>query len=756
MKTKHIFYSAVFAAALASCSQDAFEVAGNNAVQDLSIRPELGVVELIENAEVATRFATGTGAQPVFADGDKLGACIMDTPQYPGTPYDETNPAVNYQIVEFYSSNNAFTLNEGVWKVDQPMVEGNYLFYAPYNQAMQLRTPFNVAVPAVQDASTEKKALDDFYKSGSVVRVGYNFLAAEGGVAQKPKVTMNDVFAYPMITIKNSFDGFLRDATTSNNLTEYKGDIQIDKIELKIVNASTGADEQTVVGGQLSNANVAAKMAANGDWAVSPMATYTTDLLAVAGQVKREVITTLNTNRTVKAGESEVFYAVMPAVQVDFSAQKLQADIYVTIDEKQYVISTGTLGSNAIASTTKGLQFASLVEKITLIKGQKYPQEELNFENGQLTAKKSAGTILTLELVGGKEDGLVQVAQELEATGPEEGKINNNKEFIALFQEELNGTDLVEGTTEGFAFADNTTAEINSELIDALFTYNNKGTILIKRGLPISADVKATLGNVVDNVLDVTFESANGNKYVVNLSTVNGYEKDGDVLKSKNAAGEIISVYVPAEKTWTVSDATEAGNICNYGTIVVSNAITADALVNNGTITIADAVANIAVTGGTGVISMDEANAAATVVVTGGTQEGIYVLGSTSTFDETAVATAEAIEWVNSIQKDAEVTFNADVVEAMENIKTVHATSATFAAGEFDMTGKTVALTGASMLIKGAGKNLTTVENLTIVNEDATNGVELQTITATGTYKTAGTGKITTAATATWNGAAAE
>lgn len=754
MKTKHIFYSAVFAAALASCSQDAFEVAGNNAVQDLSIRPELGVVELIENAEVATRFATGTGAQPVFADGDKLGACIMDTPKYPGTPYDETDPAVNYQIEEFYSSNNAFTLNEGVWKVDQPMVEGNYLFYAPYNQAMQLRTPFSVAVPAEQDASTEKKALDDFYASGSVVRVGYNFLAAEGGVAQKPKVTMNDVFAYPMITIKNSFDGFLRDATTSNNLTEYKGDIQIDKIELKIV-TTAGVDVQTIVGGQLSNANVAAKMAANGDWAVSPMATYTTDLLAATGQVKREVITTLNTNRTVKAGESEVFYAVMPAVQVDFSTQKLQADIYVTIDEKQYVISTGTLGSNKIASTTRGLQFASLVEKITLIKGQKYPQEELNFENGQLTAKKSAGTILTLELVGGKEDGTVQVAQELEATGPEEGKINNNEEFIALFQEELNGTDLVEGTTEGFVFADNTTAEINSELIDALFTYNNKGTILIKRGLPISADVKVTLGNEVNNVLDVTFESANGNKYVVKLNTADGYEKDGDILKSKDADGKTISVCVPAEKTWTVSAAVEAGNICNYGTIEASEAITADALVNNGTITIEATAANIAVTGGTGVISMDEANAAATVVVTGGTQEGIYVL-STSVFDKTAVAAAEAIEWVNSIQKVGEVTFSADVVEAMENIKTVHATSATFAAGEFDMTGKTVALTGASMVIKGAGKNLTTVENLTIVNGDATNGVELQTITATGTYTTAGTGKITTAATATWNGAAAE
>lgn len=754
MKTKHIFYSAVFAAALASCSQDAFEVAGNNAVQDLSIRPELGVVELIENAEVATRFATGTGAQPVFADGDKLGACIMDTPKYPGTAYDETNPAANYDIVEFYSSNNAFTLNEGVWKVDQPMVEGNYLFYAPYNQKMQLRTPFSVAVPAEQDASTEKKALDDFYASGSVVRVGYNFLAAEGGVAQKPKVTMNDVFAYPMITIKNSFDGFLRDATTSNNLTEYKGDIQIDKIELKIV-TTAGAGVQTIVGGQLSNANVAAKMAANGDWAVSPMATYTTDLLAVTGQVKREVITTLNTNRTVKAGESEVFYAVMPAVQVDFSAQKLQADIYVTIDEKQYVISTGTLGSNKIASTTKGLQFASLVEKITLIKGQKYPQEELNFENGQLTAKKSAGTILTLELVGGKEDGTVQVAQELEATGPEEGKINNNEEFIALFQEELNGTDLVEGTTEGFVFADNTTAEINSELIDALFTYNNKGTILIKRGLPISADVKVTLGNEVNNVLDVTFESANGNKYVVKLSTADGYEKDGDILKSKDADGKTISVCVPAEKTWTVSAAVEAGNICNYGTIEAGEAITADALVNNGTITIEATAANIAVTGGTGVISMDEANAAATVVVTGGTQEGIYVL-SASAFDKTAVAAAEAIEWVNSIQKDAEVAFSAEVVEAMENIKTVHATSATFAAGEFDMTGKTVALTGASMVIKGAGKNLTTVENLTIVNGDATNGVELQTITATGTYTTAGTGKITTAATATWNGAAAE
>ena len=306
---KSLFYSVAIAAAMVSCTQEAIEVQSNN-LQDLSIRPVLGEVVLGEDATAASRFATGNGAQAKFEEGDKLGAAIMDMPLYTGmTDYNTADAKANYQIVNYYSSNSAFSYEGGAWFLneDQPLVEGNYLFYAPYNQAMQLRTPFEVAVPKKQDASTAKAALDEYYASGAVVKVGYQFLAADGGQAQRPSVSMQDVMAYPKFTIVNNFKGYLvslaKGTSATKTVTIFNGGtIKVDSIQFV-------ATKDVVVAGELNNALVAATL--SGQWAETPFENYTTQLIndtkttsAIAGTP----ITTLVANREIAAGESAECY----------------------------------------------------------------------------------------------------------------------------------------------------------------------------------------------------------------------------------------------------------------------------------------------------------------------------------------------------------------------------------------------------------------------------------------------------------------
>ena len=435
MRTKHIFYSMALVAALAACTQEEFNTPVDTNNQNLAVRPLLGDIQLTtDNAQ--TRFALGEGdaAQPVFADGDKLGAAIMDMPLYDmtaGNTYaekleSEGDVKALYQITEYYSSNNCFTLNNGIWTVDQPMVEGNYLFYAPYSAKMQARTPLSIALPVKQDASESKAALDEFYKSGSVVRVGYQFLEAKNGEPQKPNVNMMDVFAYPLFTIQNNFSGYLVDENYQN-AELYTGPITLDSLQVSVVNASNVIQEM-VCGGVLKHADatktglsategVVGMMKKAGKWMNSPMENYTKDLLSAtttgcAGNAgsktdvaktdrKDGIITTFDFGGKALATKgSYQFYGVLPAAVYtsEDGAKQMRLTLYVTIQGKQYKVEQADVMVNAqsgdvtVTSGKSGVLLTSDVKKITLIKGQKYPQEELNFDKEDgLSPKASAG-----------------------------------------------------------------------------------------------------------------------------------------------------------------------------------------------------------------------------------------------------------------------------------------------------------------------------------------------------------------------------
>lgn len=787
MKTKSLFYSVAIAAAFASCAQEAIEVVDNNVQQDLSIRPTLGEIVLVEDADIASRFAVGNGAQPVFSKDDKLGAAIMDMPLYPGVSYNEEDPSANYKIVEYYSSNSAFTYDGSAWYLneDQPLVEGNYMFYAPYNAAMQFRSPFQVRVPEKQAASTAKAALDEYYASGAVVRVGYQFLAAEDGKAQKPKVNMNDVFAYPKFTIKNNFNGIKRSLTGS--ASEWTGDLTVDSIQF-VLNGTNAAD--VVLGGSLSNQNAADAMSTN--WAETPFENYTADLLDAETAIKAEnVITTLVAGgRVIKQGESAEFYAVMPAVRFDVNV--LSANIFVTIDGKPYVFKKGwmkkvvkneTASELSIENSSDYLHYKTTTGPVTLIKGQRYPQEELNFENGTLSSKKIAGNALTLDIKGGKwvtTEKIVEYLQEIEVdqedpATPVTELIDNNEEFISFFKELENGSNLTENTADAldyvnakFAFSDDNTVTINAALIEALSKYNNKGTISITSTLPIANDVTVAMKstNVVTFTTDgeVSYDiTLDANNYSVTEYAVIANGKSVHVLNAWNATTTVLeNVVVYEGATATIDDVQlEAASFINNGTLNVYGGNMINPVTNNATINVKEPK-HLVVNAGIGEIIAKatehdtDAKLASlnNVYVTGGTQAGIYEVAALT---EEAVADAESITWVNELKvTNGNVAFSQDILDEIEDIKIMHITGASFPKGTFEMNGLTLCMEGdAAMAISGVHKTQTIVNDVVIYNE-TTQQINLNAIAANGTYSAVEDGGelVANGTTATWNGAA--
>lgn len=795
-------------AVLGSCTAEEFNTVESNK-QDLSVRPLLGDIELAtESAQTRFGMSENGSTAPVFVDGDKLGAAIIDVPNYTAGTYNGTDPITQYNIVEYYSCNNAFTRQNGVWTVDQPMVEGNYLFYAPYNEKMQARTPLSITLPEEQDASEATSALKSFYNSGNVVRLGYQFLAAKNGEAQKPSVRMYDVFAYPQFTIKNNFEGYLVDENHTNGIKFNGGIITLNKVEISQVATTAPTTVNDVVcGGVIKHANTATTASSVisgvvsefiqledkiGDWAQSPMETYTSDLLSDT-KTERSVITTLDFNQKELAqGEEYVFNAVLPAMQYSDGTNSLRLKLYVTINEKQYVIEDATVtltpqgAFNSVSVAKGGLLKNSVAETVTLISGQKYPQEELNYdpENGGLTAKGSAGDILTFDLTG----GLTQVATEIPETPvtPEVDKIKNNTEFINFFKEQLNGSALTEGTSiDGttYAFDDNNTVVINTELIDALSIYNNKGTLTINTALPIATDV--TIAEISST--KVTFSSANGKSYTITLGanyiindgtgiTVNMDEtKTVIVNNTENSLtnnGTIKSLYVMSDKELTTSaDVENIDNIINYGTLTVNHAIECTSILNkrlmnvsalvssnitnNGTINIKNSGAGVQVSAGEGSIVVPAAYDGASILVTG-TQTMVYDLGSDDLSDAAITGAETSGHSFNVVKTSGKVTLTNEVVNAFESIDTIEASGNIIESKEnatIDLTGLTIILSG-SPTWTGNSSSATTVENAKI-EVAANQTLTLTSIAVKGVATLGANAKIVADGTfSTWNGAA--
>lgn len=585
MKTKHLLFTIAIGATFAACSsEENFNIAENNATDaKLSIRPVVDVSIVLPN-EVSTRFDLGTGARPVWSTNDKLGAAVIDVPTYTSqSDYATKLSAANgksialYNVVESYGCNNAFSTTNGgaSWASDQPMVEGNYLFYAPYQTGLNFRSPLEVAVPRIQNASDEKTALKEFYNGNNIVQVGYKFIT--GTEKQKPVVQLFNIFAYPKFTIKNNFNGYL---FANNNITDaatqaYSGTIKVDSIQFVNISAIGTAKTGMIIGGKLKHTSAATAATATDAANVATTAPVsaiqafhqkangftndgawndldymlgakTADLLSTTDQVETGrhnmtgVITTLVVGKELAQNASMDVYAVMPAHKFDYSSDMLAAKVFVTIGNAQYVISEGTFAASGAdsqtASTTKlsamatqGNTFTarsnSGLTNLTFMAGQSLPAEALYVDGNGYKKKDVGGDLFTIDLKGGQPKKVgttadIQVALLTSATA--ETGIKSTDDLITMIKTQApNGTNWVENAISDASKKGYTIAAthpdliINSALIDCLanFNQNSGGKLSISTVVPIANDVEVT-GTTTTSV---TLKSVNNKSYTIDL-----------------------------------------------------------------------------------------------------------------------------------------------------------------------------------------------------------------------------------------------
>lgn len=191
--------------AFAACTSDEFESQGVDI--NLAERTEIGQVDLLLNqGEAETRW----GGDMLPEVSDVFGAALVDAPRNPKLETEKGKWYNDYEVKDYISTNYPYTFNGNRWTSEAKLVEGNYLFYAPYAEDHQVRSAIKYAAPVVQDlkvengAVVENSALADVAENfKSPFYFAYKFFDAADD-NRNLSLTMRPIFAYPKFTLKNN------------------------------------------------------------------------------------------------------------------------------------------------------------------------------------------------------------------------------------------------------------------------------------------------------------------------------------------------------------------------------------------------------------------------------------------------------------------------------------------------------------------------------------------------------------------------
>ena len=592
MRTKHLLTGLVLPALFAACTAE--EIVEQQAVikNDLGARPVVGNVTLSTSSadSRATLNEDGDFNSLKFAEGDVIGARIMDIySPYAGTSCDEDedcavceNPYWNYDIKnEFASSNYKYTNGgDGNWNTDALMVEGNYMFYFPYNEKFLERGPVKVTLPLKQtvSATAPKQAIQDLYEGENPFIVAYNFLPAVGQESTLG-LDFQHVFAYPYITLKNSYKE--ENEETGKKVAKA---ITLDKI---IISTKEEATTKIQAEGVINHENLAAALnnvlidecenhdaVEAGTWV-----TLNDDARVKAGTFKKYIQTATSDDIvdfsgdasyitvdiedvTLQPGETFSFYTVMPALK--FAEGDITIRVY--------------LANNKMFD--KAFEFGTINEYITFVPGKRYPMEEYNYTGAKASAKTTAGKLSTFDLSGDLTEAVLPIKP-----------ISNITEFEAMLDEIADNTlTLKEGTVDqvndgdaDFALAKNkdgkTLLEINDEVMALLDEYLANGEIEFTSDMV----VKAT---ALDNIhfANVTFASENVTVNA-NVKATTATIESGKVTVSDKADAAEESLGTVTVKAGELAVA-EAGYLANTNVIVSETLDEDEEVIATGTLTI--------------------------------------------------------------------------------------------------------------------------------------------------------------------------
>lgn len=377
MRTKHLLWTMALPALFAACSsEDVFEagqadqLAGRKVLENITFT--LGDAE--------TRFDRGeTGWS--FSEEDAFGACLVD--YYAEAAEAKRGAVDNYKLSSTIQTNYQYVIDKatGTWHTPALMVEGNYVFYAPYNAKHLSRKPLQIVTPVTQQLDVNEdgsvkpySAINNVIATGNPFFISYQFLPEEGQ-SKNLSLTLRPIFALPEMTVENE----KTEDVTIKKLIIKTNDNFVVSAPMKIGTADAVASATST--GLVGNFfNVGAEDKKNNPWGAwvkaenaSGLNGATTDLQDVTDAPEANIIVVnIPGGMVVKAGQKAKFNIVLPA--------------------KKYTADTEVY---AYINDSEGYKF-TISNNATFFPNKRYPQEEYT-NAGSLSSK--AGSIMTAKIV---------------------------------------------------------------------------------------------------------------------------------------------------------------------------------------------------------------------------------------------------------------------------------------------------------------------------------------------------------------------
>ena len=218
MRTKHLFTALMLPAVFAACTQDDLVDVNNNKMQ--TERISVGEISIVAGNDADSRWAAESedDFNSVLAEaGDKLGAVLVD--QYATTAlrpsdmhadYTALDHKALYELTNNINTNYGFEQSGNGWTSYANMVEGNYLFYFPYQAEYSNREALTSELANVQNLTVTNNVVDKLsaingaFESGkTIMGMAYKFIDRNDGA--NVSATFRPLYAYPLVSLVNAY-----------------------------------------------------------------------------------------------------------------------------------------------------------------------------------------------------------------------------------------------------------------------------------------------------------------------------------------------------------------------------------------------------------------------------------------------------------------------------------------------------------------------------------------------------------------------
>ena len=533
MKTKHLLTGLVLPALFAACTSEEIVPQQEVAKVDLGNRPVAGnVVFNFGDAESRGTVADRAFNAIDFVKGeDGFGARIIDeySPVTVPTGYTLDHASRNYGITNVYASSNYKYVNNGgaEWITDALMVEGNYMFYYPYNEANLARTPNQVVLPLAQTVKPNEEdgyrnPIKDLYEGVNPAIVGYTFLSATD---QEAYVTpaLHHVFAYPQITLTNNYK-YLPTGAVNEDKNYVAKEITVTKIIIESTEFKTkGKINHEGLVTALRDFSLTKKTYSDGTttlWEKVDLGTWnnntkngiyaakTADIVDWASNTTDGTITvTFEGGLTLAPAESYSFNIVAPAA--DYSTNKMKFTVYLSNDK---------MFSGKFDLYNTNLSFAP---------SKRYPTQAYDFPtNGTPSIKAKPGSLATIEFKKG--NAIVDAKDPAEL-------IDNAEEFEAFLKTIKNNTTTIKevatleeaNEANEFVLTRNATSKvasmkINAAVVELINKYLTNGSVEFLSKMQVSDEANTVVLSKANYTggLEILAGNVTANAGIVTGSTV--------------------------------------------------------------------------------------------------------------------------------------------------------------------------------------------------------------------------------------------